>query len=249
MLIAKTAFGFQVVIDPGHGGSDRGAHNKSINESDITLKVSLLLSEELKKSSSIKTLLTRSEDRFLTLEKRSEIGNKYGDLFLSIHVNSSPSTKARGHEVYFKNQLPANEDALLAAHRENQGHKNSLDIPQSVTIDSISTSGLHPNVQAIIADMYDSYRLVLSAQFAKELFFNWNGDKYKKSQPIRQAPFFVISNLQKPSALVELGYMSHSIEAQKLNDPEYQLQIAKGLAKAVISYKDFVDKNPLSSLK
>ena len=91
-----------ILIDAGHGGKDPGAlktykingKNVTIQEKDITLKVSKMLAERLKAAYPGKQIiLTRNKDVFLTLGERTDIANnvKVGEneavLFISVHVN------------------------------------------------------------------------------------------------------------------------------------------------------------------
>lgn len=82
----------KVVIDAGHGGRDPGCHGVYSYEKDITLavskKVGKLIQNELKDT---KVIYTRDYDWYPELKERTDIANKEkGDLFVSIHVNSTP---------------------------------------------------------------------------------------------------------------------------------------------------------------
>lgn len=82
---------FVVMIDAGHGGTDRG----SFNEKEINLQVALRL-EELSKETDIKIILIRNTDRFINIEDRVEhIKSHKPDLLLSLHstVNSDPNQR------------------------------------------------------------------------------------------------------------------------------------------------------------
>ncbi|RDU61515.1 hypothetical protein CQA44_08620 [Helicobacter sp. MIT 14-3879] len=58
---------------------------------------------------------------------------------------------------------------------------------------------------------------------------------------VREGPFWVLVGALMPSVLIEIGYNSHPVEAQRLKDPKYQVLIAKGIANGIESY---VKKNP-----
>jgi len=83
----------KIVIDPGHGGTDPGAVSNGLKEKDLTLDISLKLNEYLKKYSNIETILTRTEDRDVTLAQRANIANAANaDFFVSIHINAGGGT-------------------------------------------------------------------------------------------------------------------------------------------------------------
>lgn len=230
------SFALSVMIDPGHGGTDHGAVNSSLRESDITLKVSQYLKALLSADPQFKVKMTRERDQFLSLDRRAQLANEAkADLFISIHVNSSNEKHVRGKEIYFQNQLPPDEEALFLANRENQGIESRTDTVKG-------------DVAAIVEDLERNHRLRLSGRLSEELFRNWGGDHYRRRTSIRQAPFYVISNVSMPSALVEIGYLSNPQEAEKLSDDTYLRKIAQGLYRAIVSYKEFVDKAAHRSL-
>lgn len=93
-----------IVIDAGHGGKDRGAEASSkppLREKNLNLITARLLESYLQQLG-YRTLMTRSEDYFVSLDKRASFANSVGaDLFVSVHYNSAPSLKADGIEVFY----------------------------------------------------------------------------------------------------------------------------------------------------
>ena len=99
----------KIVIDPGHGGSDGGAHGKYSNEKDIALAVSLKLEQMLhEEMSDVEIVMTRRTDVFDKVIEKANLANQArGDLFVCIHVNdASPiyHKEVVGHhtETYYK---------------------------------------------------------------------------------------------------------------------------------------------------
>lgn len=100
---------YLIYIDPGHGGFDGGCTSKDNKyiEKDITLNISLLLSNYLR-SSGFVVKLTRESDIALANTKKEDIykrvkliNNSNAILFISIHVNSYPSSSVRGAQVFY----------------------------------------------------------------------------------------------------------------------------------------------------
>ena len=93
-----------IVIDPGHGGEDFGCHSETkpkYQEKHLNLSTAQLLQGFLAKKG-YKTIMTRSDDTFITLDRRAEFANELKPtLFVSVHFNSAPSTEAEGVEVYY----------------------------------------------------------------------------------------------------------------------------------------------------
>lgn len=90
-----------IVIDPGHGGKDSGTtHGTAILEKNITMKVSNLVKKKLEASGAI-VKMTRTGDTYPSLQDRVDFTkNNYGEIFVSIHVNSAGSS-AKGTETYY----------------------------------------------------------------------------------------------------------------------------------------------------
>lgn len=87
-----------VCIDAGHGGTDVGAINNNRYEKDDTLKIAKLIEKYLN-NEGIKTVMTRTNDIYVSLRERCKIANKKrADLFISIHRNSAE--EGNGVEIW-----------------------------------------------------------------------------------------------------------------------------------------------------
>lgn len=95
---------YVVVLDAGHGGGDAGCEFDGVSEKDITLAVTLLAAEKLRKEQ-VTVILTRETDASVSLDRRCQIANDAGaDLFVSIHCNSyTEDTSVSGFEGYYHN--------------------------------------------------------------------------------------------------------------------------------------------------
>ncbi len=112
-----------VVIDPGHGGNDEGTAWHRVKEKDTTLAVALRL-ERLLQKNGIKCVLTRSTDRYVSLDERAKIADSHPQsLLLSIHFNGASNASADGFSTYYFSQSPSGrfvaqtiQDALDESH-------------------------------------------------------------------------------------------------------------------------------------
>jgi N-acetylmuramoyl-L-alanine amidase len=87
-----------IVLDPGHGGGDRGTRGRSGFEKEMTLDLAKRLERYLT-SGGVRVVLTRTVDKTLALEDRVAFTKAKGaDLFVSLHFNSGGS--AEGIETY-----------------------------------------------------------------------------------------------------------------------------------------------------
>jgi N-acetylmuramoyl-L-alanine amidase len=100
---ARGAFGFTtVVIDPGHGGVDRGGiPGQRVPEKVMTLDTARRLEIRLR-AAGFRTVMTRRDDTFVSLPARVAIANAQRDaIFISIHYNATPRAEAEGFETYY----------------------------------------------------------------------------------------------------------------------------------------------------
>lgn len=100
-----------VVIDPGHGGRDEGARGHGLVEKDLTLDLAKRVDKRLH-AVGFPTILTRSDDRFVTLFDRAAIGNRPDDaLFVSLHFNKGADSSASGVETFYETEKVPPESA------------------------------------------------------------------------------------------------------------------------------------------
>lgn len=91
-----------VVVDAGHGGKDSGAHRRfGPPEKAVTLDVAQRLERKLRESQ-FRTVMTRSDDTFIELDRRAEIENaQRNSIFVSIHFNDARRRGVHGFETYY----------------------------------------------------------------------------------------------------------------------------------------------------
>ena len=106
-----------VVIDPGHGGFDRGGiPGQRVPEKAMALDVAQRLGKKLR-AAGYRVVMTRNSDVFVSLGERARIANRSGNaIFVCIHFNSATRSGANGIETYYY----SNASAPLAAsiHRQ-----------------------------------------------------------------------------------------------------------------------------------
>jgi len=103
--------GVVICIDPGHGGGDPGAVNRSygLMEKDLTLDISLRLASMLR-NAGWNVIMTRTTDRDVSfagssdareLGDRVRVANNMGaQIFISIHINASTSSAVHGTSTH-----------------------------------------------------------------------------------------------------------------------------------------------------
>lgn len=216
----------KVVIDPGHGGKDRGATGiTGLKEKDLTLKVARILAAKIKKNLGLEVVLTRDKDVFLPLEERTAKANTHGaDLFISIHANAHNSSKVNGIETYVLN-IATDKEAMRVAARENA-----------------TTSKRMSDLQIILGDLMlnskiaESYRLGAKVHKATV-------SRVKRSYKdlhnlgLKKAPFYVLIGANMPSILIELGFISNKKEEARLKNKKYLDKLTDGIVDGIKAYK------------
>ncbi len=236
LFVGLQASALNVIIDPGHGGVDIGTSRADLREADTSLDVAKRLVSKLKKDRDFHVTLTRTDAHQVGLAERVRIAEQAsGDLFLSIHLNSSTDPKAKGAEFYFQNQLATDEEAMFLAHRENAAPD-----PNSARESYPVLKDAKPSVRAILEDLLDADRIAQSSHLAKYLKAHWRGNR--KTSAIHQAPFFVVSEIHMPATLVELGFVTNPDDFKALTDDEYLNLAAQSLYEGIKEYKESLDK-------
>lgn len=214
-----------IVIDPGHGGRDPGAHgHRGTEEKDITLKVGLKLRELLKKDPGVRVLMTRERDVFVELEDRARFANGNGaDLFVSIHVNSHPQRSVRGIEIYHFGEAK-DQRALELAARENGT--------------PLSSTGV--GWEYLVADLLTTKKVEASLELAwttkEAMITHLNGEYALVDHGVKTAPFYVLRFTSMPSILTEIAYISNAAEEELLRTSTFVTRVAESLHEGVATF-------------
>lgn len=223
-----------VLIDPGHGGHDHGAQSQGIREADVTLKIAKRLFKLLEKDKNIQYSTTRTYDKDLELQDRSDKAHDTkADLFVSIHANASLNPRARGTEIYIQNILPSDQYSFFLANRENQGEASKRGTRPSL----LDSSKYKADVVGIVDDINRNHFIAKSYELAKVFESRWKKDMKVRKVRMRQAPFFVVSSVNMPSILLEVGYLTNAKEAKNLRSSWYQQKVAKSIYNALRDYQ------------
>jgi N-acetylmuramoyl-L-alanine amidase len=227
-LAKQLALGVRrVVIDPGHGGKDYGApgYLKGVHEKRVSLEIARRLSKQIKSELGLEVILTRSGDRYLTLEERTAIANtKSADMFISIHTNASRDRRAYGIETYYLN-LATDEEAIRVAAMENATSTKNISDLQKILYDLMQNAKIN-----------ESSRLAAYVQSATVQHLKSRSYSRIKSKGVKQAPFYVLLGAQMPSILIETSFISNSRECKRLLDPKYQVRLVEGIVQGIRNY-------------
>lgn len=218
-----------VMIDPGHGGYDPGTQSSAgVAEKDLALQIATRLKAALE-ARGIRAELTRSTDVFISLAERTRIANSAGaDLFVSIHLNSSPNPDTTGIEVYYLNNTTDRATIRLA--RMENGGADGYGAPDA------------SNLNYILTDLRQNYKASEAASLAKMIDAQTVADLDAglglnvNALGAKMGPFYVLVGAHMPAVLVECGFMSNAVEANRLASSQYQDVMAGAIATAVVHY-------------
>jgi N-acetylmuramoyl-L-alanine amidase len=217
----------KIVLDPGHGGKDPGAIGVGgIAEKDIVLAVAKKLERKLKQEMGVEVVLTRRDDRFIPLEDRTAIANAEGaDLFVSLHMNASPNSEAKGLETYYLDNTNDEGSLRLAARENGTSRRNVSDL------------------QFILSDMTQNMKLEDSITLAHHLQHSLVGGMSTrfadvKDLGVKKALFYVLVGARMPSVLVEMFFITNSTEGRAMSQETYQNAVVDALYDGILKYKE-----------
>jgi len=224
----------RIVVDPGHGGHDFGSSGylKKVYEKDIALQIAGRLAKKIREKLPYEVLMTRNNDRYLTLEERTAIANtKNADLFISIHTNDSVNQDTYGIETYSLNLATDNAEISVAARENATSTKNISDL------------------QTILTDIMQNTKInesSLLASYIQDASCNYLRRRYThiKNKGVKKAPFYVLLGARMPAILIETSFISNPRECKRLTSARYQEHLCEGILNGIRKY---VEKSRSSS--
>jgi N-acetylmuramoyl-L-alanine amidase len=222
-----------VIIDPGHGGFNKGCNTfwkikgKHYLEKNLVLGYSKKLKYLIDKSPNLKAVMTRDKDEYVSLGDRVEISEKSkGDVFISYHLNAAPSRKsatARGVEFFHWSEKGSDRSAGKYLEKlENDQLLPKLPGTQNRRLKNILTSMLK---DALEEEKVRSANLceAMWEVFGKNSYFK----KYHRKPPVKSARFVVCANYAMPAILIEVGFLTNRYEAKYLITESFQWTVAR----------------------
>lgn len=221
-----------VVVDAGHGGSDTGATGPSGSlEKDIALAIARNLAVRLR-ARGVTVVMTRDADVRVPLEQRTAVANDArADLFVSVHANAAPDDRIHGSETYFLALEASDSSAAGVAQREN----SAFAAEGEGGIDALSDPFI-----ALLGDLISTEHLDESSAFAQRVQREL-GRVPVKSRGVKQAMFVVLSGVQMPAALVEIGFVTHRGDESVISGTSGRTAIVDALEKAVTAFGERYD--------
>ena len=235
---------FIIAVDAGHGGKDPGAiGRRGVREKNVTLAVATELARYINSNKMFRAKLIRNRDVFVDLNKRSEIARAHkAHILISIHADSVASgSKARGASVWvLSNNRAQRENGKILKEKKKQSQL----LGGAGTV--ISQSAQNPYLAATILDMTSDNARSEGYSLGAEILARLGKFTHLHNKKPIPASLAVLKSPDIPSLLIETGFLSNPYEEIKLNQPNYQKQLAYAIYMGI---KTYYEKYPAQMFK
>jgi N-acetylmuramoyl-L-alanine amidase len=208
-----------VVLDPGHGGYDRGQVSRYGYEKDFALDVARKL-RPLLQAKGLRVIMTREGDYFVPLEVRAQIANAARDsIFVSIHFNATDrDPSATGFEIFSftPREAPSTSDNWVTS--------------SSASVQSGS--------------LVDAQSMALSVCIYHSLL----GHIPEFDRGIKRARFAVLRLTKVPAVLVEGGFLTERGESRLIAKKDWRGSLAQAISVGIENYRALAVKKQLPML-
>ncbi len=233
-----------VCIDAGHGGHDGGCtrkdSGKTYKEKDITLDLAKELATQITTAyPDVTVVLTRSEDVYVTLSGRGKIANgAKADLFISIHIDATKNTAAKGFSIHCLGQSRDKNRDLFKYNMDVCRRENEV-----FSLDEDKPAELDPNdpASAMVFSLMQNVHLEQSLMFAEDVQREMRKGPIKTDRGVWQNPFQVLWVTSMPAVLIECGFLSNDSDRKILKSDDGKQKIAAAIFRAFKTYKTRFD--------
>jgi N-acetylmuramoyl-L-alanine amidase len=221
-----------IAIDPGHGGADAGVKTSDgLEEKELTLDVARRVRQRLETRLGVRAILTRDEDKALTLDERAAFANNSkADLFLSLHANGALGPGMTGAEVYF-----------LSLDREGET------VRRTATADAVSLpvlGGGRRLVEVVPWNLAQAAYIDKSATLAGMLDEELRRRVPMSPRAVQRAGMRVLTGANMPAALVEMAYLTNRDQAMKARGDEFRNAVADAVYEAIARFRAAAIEKP-----
>src|SRR5436190_10663435 len=205
-----------IVLDPGHGGYDKGQVSRYGAEKEFALDVARKL-RPLLQAKGLRVIMTREGDYFVPLEVRAKIANAArNSIFVSIHFNATnDNPNATGFEIFSftPRGAPSTSDSAVA----------------------LSSFNMQPGSEV------DAQSMALSACIYHSLL----GHITEYDRGIKRARFAVLRLTKVPAVLIEGGFLTERGESRLISNKDWRGKLAAAIGVGIESYRSLgVNKQP-----
>ena len=181
----------------------------------------------------MRAVLNRDRDTFIDLKNRVEIAQRHdADLFISVHADAFPDSRANGASVFALNLDRADRVARETLSRR---HKETVKVGDVVLNDK------DPVLASVLYDLSQNAALSASNDVGNRVSSQLSRVAKMHSNKVKEKSLAVLTSAEMPSILVETGFISNPGEEKKLRDKAYQGRLANAILAGV---RDYFYTNP-----
>lgn len=248
---------YDIVIDPGHGGSDCGAKSGGYQEADLTLKIAKVVTEELRRLG-LKVKMTRSgtegdEYSVYTVYDKNGRVNVVGDskakYVFSIHLNSVEQANSQsGVEIYAPTKINLKYARAFAANivKSANTRYSKLDVnyrkEDGIYVRTFTEKGRADSAKEAKKKGYEPYNITEDTPYlymlretggiATGAYVDGRNKEYGRN-------LYQNSNIGVEAYLLELGYINSRTDLQNIlnNQQGYVDGIVKTVREDILGDK------------
>ncbi len=213
-----------VVLDPGHGGDDKGGHSKDgVFEKDLTMQYALKVRAALLATNKYRVVLTRTSDANVTAEQRATASNIASAIyFLSFHAGDLGAASPHIAIYTFEPSNTPDTAGSPAAVPDGQ---------------AAASAGTAKSAAFVPWEHVQEARLGQSLQLAQSIqqqLTSLNGADV--NLPVT-APIRALRNVNAAAVAIEFGRLAPDAPAEILTDPAFQQRIADSIVQALAIFE------------
>lgn len=230
-----------VAIDAGHGGDDPGSIGpRGTYEKHVVIRIARALAKLINDDPGMQAYLIRTGDYYVGLNERPQKAwDAKADFFVSIHADAFRTPQPSGGSVWVLSKRRAESE--VGRWLENREQQSEL---LGGVTDILSKNGHEPYLAETLLDMSMDSSIAGAYTAAKHIIDEMSTiTKMHKKTP-QAASLAVLKSPDKPSLLVETGFISNPREEQLLTSNAHQQKLARALYNGIRRY--FVS-NPIDN--
>ncbi len=224
----------QLLLMPGMAARTPGAHGAYSQEKNVALSIALKLRDIIQdEMPALHVVMTRTTDKFVELQQRSNIANDAkANLFISIHCNSSPERVSSRNGTLLLIYGYHRKEEQLEALRENA----SIYQEKNYSKNYDGYKGNDPAYFILLNAFMQKYR-EQSIKFGTLVNEEFTDHDSRRSEGVKEQGVLVLAHSAMPAVLIETGFINNPKEEKYLNSDEGQSEIAHSVVRALKKYK------------
>lgn len=230
-----------IAIDAGHGGDDPGSIGpRGTYEKNVVIRIARALAKMINDDPGMQAYLVRTGDYYIGLNERPQKAwDAKADFFVSIHADAFRTPQPRGGSVWVLSKRRA--DSEIGRWLENREQESEL---LGGVTDILSKNSHEPYLAETLLDMSMDSSIAGAYSAARHIIDEMSAiTEMHKTRP-QAASLAVLKSPDKPSLLVETGFISNPDEERLLTSNAHQQKMARALYNGIRRY--FVS-NPIDN--